>query len=391
MLPRRPGQSPEQRARDMESALYVVHSQVSLLFLSFAHKPHVLLIHRDWMRNSGVEPDEDNPPIVDFGTHPSVSTDRRSPEERAKDLESMLQWLRNGKDNVDDPEGNFQRIDKMLPQKVGRSPLERAHDLDQALNWLRINGTSPVFLDGDVPEFSSYGSIPMSRRSPDDREQTVDDILTWIRGGKSDSNDPTLEFKKVDQMIPTKAGQTPENRARALEGALDWMRNHGFAPVDDAPAFNSMIDSVPMSRRSPEERTNDIETIMNWFRNGSPESEDPNGDFKRVDQMLPRKHGQSPEDRARQIEGVMDWMRNTGVKPTTDEGVVPFDKLASLPISRRSPEERSADRDDMTAWIRNGKAATDDPTGDFKKIDQLLGAKANQSPEDRARDLEGAL
>jgi hypothetical protein len=341
------------------------------------------------MRNSGVEPDEDNS-IVCFEPATSVSSDRRSPEQRAKDLESMLQWLRSGKDDVDDPEGNFKRIDQMLPQKIGHSPLERANDLDQALNWIRMNGTSPAFHDGDVSGFSSFASIPISRRSPGDREQTVDDILTWIRSGKADSNDPTLEFKKIDQMIPNKAGQTPEKRARALEGVLDWMRDHGFTPADDANAFK-MIGSVPMSRCSPEERSQDIETIMNWLRNGSPESEDPNGDFKRVDQMLPRKHGQSPEDRARQIEGVMDWMRNTGVKPATEEGIVPFDRLASLPISRRSPEERSADMDDITSWIRNGRTATDDPTGDFKKIDQWLGAKPDQSPEERARDLEGAL
>jgi hypothetical protein len=252
------------------------------------------------------------------------------------------------------------------------------------LNWIRVKGISTSFDDENGPGFSRHASIPTSRRSPEDREQTVDDLLTWIRSGKSDSNDPTLEFKKIDQLLPTKPGQTPEDRARSLEGVLDWMRNNGFTPMDDyIPAFTKS-GSHPVSKRSPEERVEDVESIMNWLRNGCPESEDPTGDFKHVDQMLPKKQGQSPEDRARQIEGVIDWMRNTGVKPSTEEGIVPFNKLASFPISRRSPEERLADVDEIKVWIRNGRSPSDDPTGDFKKIDQSLSAQPGQSPEDRA-------
>jgi hypothetical protein len=68
-------------------------------------------------------------------------------------------------------------------------------------------------------------------------------------------------------------------------------------------------------------------------------------------------------------------MRNTGVKPSTEEGIVPFNKLASFPISRRSPEERLADVDEIKVWIRNGRSPSDDPTGDLKKIDQSLSAQ----------------
>ena len=47
------------------------------------------------------------------------------------------------------------------------------------------------------------------------------------RSKKDDSNDPTGEFKKVDQLLPKKRGQTPEDRARDVEAVLDWMRNKG--------------------------------------------------------------------------------------------------------------------------------------------------------------------
>jgi hypothetical protein len=66
----------------------------------------------------------------------------------------------------------------------------------------------------------------------------------------------------------------------------------------------------------------------------------------------------------------VDWARNQ--EPDDEEDVPPFDKLNSIPITRRTPEDRKKDVDDALTWIRNGKDDSDDPTGDFEKIDQLL-------------------
>jgi hypothetical protein len=41
-------------------------------------------------------------------------------------------------------------------------------------------------------------------------------------------------------------------------------------------------------------------------------------------------------------------------------------------VSRRTPEERSEDADNALTWLRNKQNDSDDPTGEFKKIDQLL-------------------
>jgi hypothetical protein len=54
--------------------------------------------------------------------------------------------------------------------------------------------------------------------------------------------------------------------ARALEGALDWMRNDGVSP-DDAdllPDF-TQIESIPVSRRKPEERK-DADDLLPWIQ-----------------------------------------------------------------------------------------------------------------------------
>ena len=58
---------------------------------------------------------------------------------------------------------------------------------------------STMFLS---PPIEKLGSIPVSRRTPEDREKDIDDIVRWLRNGKDDSDDPTGEFEKIDQMVP---------------------------------------------------------------------------------------------------------------------------------------------------------------------------------------------
>ena len=42
---------------------------------------------------------------------------------------------------------------------------------------------------------------------------------------------------------------------------------------------------------------------------GKKPSDDVTGDFKKIDQLLPKKKKQTPEDRAKEVEGAMDWLR----------------------------------------------------------------------------------
>jgi hypothetical protein len=68
-------------------------------------------------------------------------------------------------------------------------------------------------------------------------------------------------------------------------------------------------------------------------------------------------------------------MRNMGVTPDEEELPPGFDPADSVPLTRRSPEEHTEDLDDVLTWMRSGKGDIDDPTGDFKRIDQILPRK----------------
>merc|ERR1711976_862178 len=67
-------------------------------------------------------------------------------------------------------------------------------------------------------------SVPVKRRSPEDRQKDVDDITDWIRKGRpSDVDLPTTEFATIDQMLPPKKNQSPDDRAKDVEGVLNWI------------------------------------------------------------------------------------------------------------------------------------------------------------------------
>ena len=71
-------------------------------------------------------------------------------------------------------------------------------DIESGLDWCRNKGVMSSGVDEDSPAFNKIGSLPVSRRSPEDRQKDVDNAMTWLRNGKNDSDDPTDEFKKID-------------------------------------------------------------------------------------------------------------------------------------------------------------------------------------------------
>ena len=67
------------------------------------------------------------------------------------------------------------------------------------------------------------GSIPVSRRTPEDREKDIDDIVRWLRNGKDDSDDPTGEFENINQMVPV--SQDRSRRIAPVTLKLHWIQD----------------------------------------------------------------------------------------------------------------------------------------------------------------------
>merc|ERR1712232_561498 len=118
----------------------------------------------------------------------------------------------------------------------------------------------PTFDDSDMPlGMDKLPSIPVKRRSPEVRQKDVNEITSWIRKGRpSNLDSPTNEFKTIDQMLPTKKKQSADDRAKDVEGVLNWMRTNNVPSVptfdeSEMPFGMDKLPSIPVKRRSPED------------------------------------------------------------------------------------------------------------------------------------------
>ena len=82
------------------------------------------------------------------------------------------------------------------------------------------------------------------------------------------------------------------------------------------------LASVPVHVRGAQERQRDLENVLNWIRQGRPVSEDPTGEFTKIEMMLPHVKGEKPRERAQKIEKAIDWVRNKGILPLHDASIL---------------------------------------------------------------------
>merc|ERR1712183_578559 len=108
-------------------------------------------------------------------------------------------------------------------------------------------------------------SIPIKRRSPEDRQKDVDNIIDWIKEGRpSNLDSPTNEFETIDRMLPKKEKQNADDRAKDIEGVLNWIRTNSVPSVstfdeNDMPLGMDKFPSIPVKRRSLEDRQKDVD------------------------------------------------------------------------------------------------------------------------------------
>merc|ERR1712194_177757 len=165
-LPKKEGQSEEDRAAEMADAL-------------------------DWIRSNDVDVNADESAISGFdrfGQQPSVV---RSAKAREKDMDDALNWIRGVHAGVDDDAAfsEFKRIDAFLPEKKGQSEEDRASEMADALDWIRSNDVDVNADESAISGFDQLGQQPSVVRSAEAREQTRDDALNWLRSVNNGQED----------------------------------------------------------------------------------------------------------------------------------------------------------------------------------------------------------
>ncbi|KAL3922402.1 MAG: hypothetical protein SGILL_002225 [Bacillariaceae sp.] len=323
MLPLKSSQSTEARAKEMSKALKWIKKQGVTI--------------------SGTKPSSEKS-LEKTSSH-SEKKRKGDAEQTSDDYQNCMKWLTStNRDSIPDAK-QFKKLDSMLPKKPDQSTADRAREMCKALSWVkkssakkdatrlpetnarekpnsRKTSKSPGRRTSKSPARSSGSRSPRSKGKPKltvrkekgkasgseappvgANDADTKNALQWLKKVNRDELDDAANFKKLDSMLPKKAGQTPEQRAIEMSKALKLLRKR------DKPAAAQA--KVPPSSLSAEEKQ--LFLYLMAKLTGKDASSMANAElYKRVDNMMPSKTGQAPEDRAKEMTKMMAWLKKKG-------------------------------------------------------------------------------
>jgi hypothetical protein len=105
-------------------------------------------------------------------------------EQRAKEMEDALGWLRSNDLNYDSidideqTDATVQKIMSMVPVALGRNRIEVAATMEGELEWLRSNGTSKSFRFDDPSQVLTRRTAAIGAGL---RSAALAQALTWLK------------------------------------------------------------------------------------------------------------------------------------------------------------------------------------------------------------------
>ena len=165
--------------------------------------------------------------------------------------------------------GDFGEVDKVLHKKPGQSLEDCAKEIEITLDCVP-NKPLENFFTSDLTLFHQLISVPVSQCSPKECKNDVDDILDWIRRKKDDLKDLSGEIKKVEQLLPQKSVQnhkiepmliyvpvsrlSPEERQNHVDDILDWIRSKKDDLKDPTGPSDDFCSCVATQSQGTQER-----------------------------------------------------------------------------------------------------------------------------------------
>ena len=212
MLPQKPGQTQETRAQEIVKALHWVRK-------TNGKNEEQLDVHATPKKQ---EKEKVAKKLGKSGTSVANAV-------LDKDTENALKWLDGGKKDDAEDSIHFKKLDKMLPKKTGQTSEERAVKMAKALHFLRKKGRDTGKEQDDVASKGSDKKTEAKKASP---ETDTENALAWLQGKGAGEDvedfEDSLYFKKLDNMLPKKASETDEDRAKAMVKMLGWLRKKGL-------------------------------------------------------------------------------------------------------------------------------------------------------------------
>jgi hypothetical protein len=233
----------------------------------------------DWLLGKNTETQGDgSSPFVGAGKLLGLSFGRGGltlAEQRAKEMEKALSWLRSNELNYDDPDRDdastrtMNKINSMVPGAMDKDPVEVAATMEAALVWLRASDDTSTTFHLDDGSVGSSKNIPGPRLgTPEEvRARAMKNTLQALRANDASKDfvdDPSaLSFKSS----ASKLDAIPEARR---SDASDWLRKIDAtydSSRDDQSLNPSKVPKSSLLPLTPEEaRTNDMANALEWLR-----------------------------------------------------------------------------------------------------------------------------
>ncbi|KAL3922134.1 MAG: hypothetical protein SGILL_002366 [Bacillariaceae sp.] len=236
MLPKKTGQSPKDRAKDMVKALgWVKKSSLKKegnQSFSSPGNPSTRKTSKSPGRRSSKSPGRRTESKSPRTGKPKLTVRKGKGKQNSAseppslslslddgDAKNALQWLK--KENRDDLEdaAKFKKIDSMLPKKAGQTPEQRAVEMSKALKLIRKR-------DKDNGE-KLREPKPVPTAFNGEEKQAFLFLMAKLTGKDFMSTENADALKKVDNMMPSKTGQAPEDRAKEMVKMMTWLKKKG--------------------------------------------------------------------------------------------------------------------------------------------------------------------
>ncbi|KAG7343005.1 IQ calmodulin-binding motif-containing protein [Nitzschia inconspicua] len=358
MLPRKSSESNEARAKDMAKALKWIKKQGVTMSGSIQSKVSKATSPEDSPIISGSDvktmeaykesgDTKASEPFVSTSLSPRKSSVNATDRNIAvsEDYQNCIRWLsEEDRDSIKDAK-HFKKLDIMLPKTAKQSIEERARDMVKALQWVKKSSakkdaaTSNTTKDmSDLDDKTSNikkksqspgrraSTSPTSRAKPKltvrkrkskqssapgpslpdlSEDNNTKNALQWIKNQERESLVDAAAFKKLNSMLPKRAGQTPEERATEMSKALKLTKKN----YDDR-TLKPPTDEAMMSLEEEEQQA--YRFLLAKKEGKDYMSMEDAAVLKKVDNMMPTKTNQSSEERAKQMVKMIGWLKKKG-------------------------------------------------------------------------------
>jgi hypothetical protein len=208
----------------------------------------------NWLRGKESKGGFDDPDLYSVGSRvpskPLFGGKLTLEEQRAKEMEEALSWLRNNDlnyDQMDEPSlATYNKIESMIPGAMEKDANDVAATMESALDWLRSNDASKPFSLDDISIASSFKKVPGLGLGTieEARVKDMENALSWLRTNNAVLDDVSVvsSFSKVS--LPGGGFTAEERRAQEMSAGLDWLRNRNPSSALDLDNMSAMSRSM---------------------------------------------------------------------------------------------------------------------------------------------------